>query len=65
MGDNYFIHYITYMNIKTPLTIMSVFFGLSFMDGAFGWGLSDGFYTMAGLSYAVALGWMWVIVYKQ
>lgn len=49
-------------SIKIPLWIMTIIFVLSFMDGAFVWGLDDGTYIIFGLTQIVALIWMWVIV---
>jgi hypothetical protein len=51
--------------IKTPLTILSVTYGISFFDGFFGWGLAEGFYTLVGLTTLATIIWMWVIVSKN
>ena len=51
--------------MKTPLTIMSTMFGLAFLDGAFSWGLSDGFYTFTGLVMIIGVIWMWFIELRK
>lgn len=49
----------------TPLTILSIFFGISFLDGMFMWGLNEGFYLVAGLAMIASVIWMWVIELKK
>jgi hypothetical protein len=49
----------------TPLTILSIFFGISFLDGMFAWGLADGFYIIAGLAMIGSVIWMWMIELRK
>ena len=51
--------------MKTPLIVMTTFFGISFLDGFFSWGLPVGFYTFVGIAMIVALAWMWKIELKK
>jgi len=51
--------------IKTPLTILSIGFGIAFFDGVFGWGLSDDLYVLVGLVELVSYVWIWKIVLKK
>lgn len=44
---------------------MAVAFGISFLDGMFGWGLADGFYVVIGLVELVSIIWILRIVYKK
>lgn len=50
--------------MKTPLIIMTTFFGIAFCDGAFYWGLPDGFYVLAGVALISSLVWMWILELK-
>jgi len=51
--------------LKTLAVVMAVAFGISFLDGVFGWGLADGFYVVIGLVELVTIIWMLRIVYKK
>ncbi len=51
--------------MKTPLIIMTILFVISFFDGMFMWGLSEGFYMFAGISMMGCVGWMWYIELKH
>lgn len=45
--------------MQTPLTLMSIAFGIAFLDGAFAWELPDGLYTLFGLTFLGCLGYLW------
>ena len=51
--------------LKTLAVVMAVAFGISFLDGMFGWGLADGFYVVIGLVELVSIIWILRIVYKK
>ena len=48
---------------KTPLTILTLSFGFSFLSGVFGWG-DDSQAFVVGVVEVIAIIWMW-IVYKR
>lgn len=51
--------------MRTPLTILTTLFAISFFDGVFMWGLPDGLYVMLGFGMIICTGWMWVIESKN
>lgn len=52
-------------NPRIPLTLISVFMSLSFLDGAFMWGLTDGFYQTTGFVFIIGIIWLWVIELRK
>lgn len=54
---------ITMLNkLIIPVTMVTIPFGISFLDGMFGWELADGFYVLLGLSMTIGLIWQWYIM---
>lgn len=51
--------------MRTPLTILTVAFGIGFLDGALEIGFSDTFYIVLGLIMIQTLGYMWYLQIKQ
>ena len=51
--------------MKTPLTILTMCFSLSFFDGVFSWGLPEGFYVLIGLTMMICIGYMWYVQAKS
>jgi hypothetical protein len=52
-------------NLKIVSVVLSVCFGIAFLDGMFGWGLAEGFYILVGLVDIVFLGWLLKIAFKK
>jgi len=51
--------------IRTLVTILAVAFGISFLDGMFGWGFDDGFYLLLGIVSLTCIVWLLYIVNKK
>ena len=51
--------------MKNALTVMTVIFTCTFLDGFLDLGLSDGFYVLSGFGMIGTLIWMWVIEHKR
>ena len=51
--------------MKTPLIILTVAFGLAFLDGFLELGMSDGMSLILGIAMITALIWMWVVQAKS
>ena len=51
--------------MKTPLTILTTFFAISFFDGMFAWGLAEGFYIVAGFAMIASVIRMWYVELKK
>ena len=53
-------------NIKRVLIVLAILFGVSFLDGFFGWGIMDtGFGALVGLAELVCLIWLFVLAFKK
>ena len=50
--------------IKSPLTILTLTFGFSFLSGVFGWG-DDSQVFVIGVIQLVAIIWMWLVYDKR
>ncbi len=51
--------------LKALITVIAVAFGISFLDGAFSWGLSDSTYIIIGIIELVCIIWALRIVYRK
>ena len=51
--------------IKNLVNVLAVAFGVSFLDGVFGWNLAGGFYTLVGLVEMIAIVWLLFLVNKN
>lgn len=47
--------------IKSPLILLTVLFGYSFLAGVFGWETEQGALAMIGFGELIAIIWMWVV----
>lgn len=51
--------------IKNLVTVVSIAFGIAFLDGMFTFGLSEGFYILLGSVELVCLIWLLKLVYSK
>ncbi len=47
--------------MKAPLIVLTTIFTLAFLNGAIGFGFTDGFYAFIGFASIATVIWMWVI----
>lgn len=52
-------------NMKTPLLLISIPFGISFLGGMFYWEIEEGMTILFGLSMIIGVVWAWVIELKK
>jgi len=51
--------------IKVLVDIIAVVFGVTFLDGVFGWDLANGFYVLIGMIEIVCIIWLLTLVHKH
>lgn len=51
--------------IKRLVTTLAVFFGIGFLDGLFGLGFPQGFYTLMGGACVIIIVWLIILIYKK